>query len=475
MDESTALAVIAVRAVETADRDRDAWTDADRAWASRAAAEVVGEAATPESFVARRAHLALERLRERRHAVARLARNWRWRPWVGTLVVLAAFVAGAATNAVGSAQRINILYSPVAPIVLWNLVVYAALAAGYVLRYGDAGAPGPLRRLVARAAGGLRNARGHRDDATAQALAAFASDWRRRATPLYAARAARVLHVAAATFAVGVIAGLYVRGIGLEYRASWESTFLEPSTVQAIVAVVYAPGAWLTRIPVPDAAQVAAIRAPASENAAPWLHLMAATLFCIVIVPRLLLALATSGLERYRARHLVDDLADPYFQRVLRGFHAGPLALAAVPYSYTPPEEAAAALEAIFGRVQGGNVAVTVAPAVAYGDEEAPLPPAGAPGALRVALFNATATPEREAHGRFLAALAATRGAWIALVDEASFNARVTEPSRRAERRALWQGLADDAGIALVFVDLVQPDLADAERALDAALGAATG
>ena len=41
--ESTALDLTAVRALETADRTHTLWTDADRAWASRAAAEVVGQ------------------------------------------------------------------------------------------------------------------------------------------------------------------------------------------------------------------------------------------------------------------------------------------------------------------------------------------------------------------------------------------------------------------------------------------------
>jgi hypothetical protein len=474
MDETTALAVTAVRAVETADRARATWTDADRAWASRAAAEVVGEAATPHAFIARRAELALERLRERRHAVARLARAWRWRPWVGTLLVTVAFIAGAATNAVGSAQRINILYSPVAPIVAWNLAVYVLLAVGYVVRYGDAGAPGPLRRGIARLAGGLRGAGRSSDDTTARALTAFAQDWRQRATPLYAARAARLLHLAAATFAVGTIAGLYVRGIALEYRATWESTFLGPDTVRAIVAFLYAPGAWVTRIPVPDAAHVAAIQAPASENAASWLHLMAATLGCVAIVPRLALALATAGLERYRARRLLDDVADPYFQRLLRGFHQGPLTVDVVPYSYAASPQAVGSLEALLGRALGGNVSVALAPAVAYGNEDAAAPAAqGAPRALRVALFNATATPEREAHGRFLATLARSGGTWVALVDEASFNARVDDPGRRETRRALWRDVAGASGIEPLFVDLADPDLSAAERALDAALDAA--
>ena len=61
----------AVKAVETADRARAVWTDADRAWASRAAAEVEGASAAPAVFLARRAQLALERIGVRAPALAR--------------------------------------------------------------------------------------------------------------------------------------------------------------------------------------------------------------------------------------------------------------------------------------------------------------------------------------------------------------------------------------------------------------------
>lgn len=127
----------------------------------------------------------------------------------------------------------------------------------------------------------------------------------------------------------------------------------------------------------------------------------------------------------------------------------------------------------MLGRTLGGNVGVALASPVKYGDEDAPLPAPASPGALRIALFNATATPEREAHGHFLAALAAGGGSWIALVDEADFNARLDDPARRDARRALWRTLADDARVPVVFVDLAQPDLAATEAALDAALDAA--
>ncbi|MFO1315522.1 MAG: DUF2868 domain-containing protein [Burkholderiales bacterium] len=476
MDERTALAVTAVRAVETADAERATWTDADRAWASRAAAEVVGADAPPAAFVARRAMLALERLGQRAHPVARLARAWRWRPWLGGAVVAAAFAAGAAADAVGGARRVDILYSPVLPLVVWNLAVYALLAAGFVARYGEPGAPGPLRRAIVWLAGVSRRASGaDRDDPAGRATGAFARDWAARAAPLYAARAARILHFAAAALAVGVVAGLYVRGIALEYRATWESTFLDAATVRMLVAAAYAPGAWLQGAAVPDVAQVAAIRAPASANAAAWLHLMAATLAAVVVVPRLVLALATVLVERYRAAHLRDDLADAYFARLLRGFHQGTATVRVVPYSYSLPAAAVSTLESMLARALGGNVALGVAPPVGYGDEDA-LPGVAAPerGETWIAVFNATATPEREAHGRFLAALRARAGTLVAVVDESAFNARWPDDAqRRAARRALWRDAAAEHGTAPVFVDLARPDLAAADAALDAAFDAA--
>lgn len=465
MDERTAIAVTAVRAVETTDRARTVLTDADRAWASRAAAEVVGASATPASFIGRRALLALERLGQRKHRVARLANAWRWRPWVGAALIFAAIVVGVAANEIGGGKRVNILYSPVAPLVLWNIAVYTLLAAQFVVRYGEAKAPGPIERVLARLAGGLRSA-GRRDD---EAVVTFAQAWTTAAAPTYAVRAARILHFAAAALALGVIAGLYVRGLGLEYRATWESTFLDPSTVRSLVAAFYAPGAFVTGIAVPDVAHVAAIRAPDSENAAIWLHLMAATLAVAVVVPRALLALVAAGIERYRTAHLYDDLGETYFQRLLRGFQSGPIAVEVVPYSFAVPAQSVASLEALLTRALGATVTTRLAAAVAYGDEDAL--PALPPASTVVALFNATATPERESHGRFLANLAGAHRLLVVVVDEAAVNARWGgDPARRDARRELWREFALNDAHALVFVDLANPDLDAAEAAFDAAL-----
>jgi hypothetical protein len=89
-------------------------------------------------------------------------------------------------------------------------------------------------------------------------------------------------------------------------------------------------------------------------------------------------------------------------------------------------------------------------------------------------LFNATATPERETHGAFLAALAhRSSGAQppVAVVDESAFVARWGADSARLdERRAAWRAMAGDAGAAIVFADLSAPDLAAVEAAIDEAL-----
>jgi hypothetical protein len=119
-----------------------------------------------------------------------------------------------------------------------------------------------------------------------------------------------------------------------------------------------------------------------------------------------------------------------------------------------------------------------VAPAVGYGDEDdlhAQTQPA-APGPI-VALFSLAATPEREAHGAFIAAMAARAGAahpLLAVIDETALRARWGNDERRLdERRALWRDLLSAARVVPAFVDLAAPDVPAAEAAIDAALAAA--
>lgn len=497
MDESAALEVTAARAVETGDRDRLLWTDADRDWASRAAAQVVGEGASAEVFLTRRARLVLERIGPRQPAVTRTVRALRWRPWVGAAVVAAAFLLGLVVDRIGGGSSINLLAPPVFLLLVWNLLVYVALLVRLVAFRGR---PGPLRSLLIEFAA-LRTPTGARAGARARArardgdagaarrtiLETLPADWARLAAPVYGARAARVLHLAAGATALGVIAGLYLRGLAFEYRAAWESTFLDAEQVQGLLAVTLAPGSWLTGIPIPDVAEVAAIRAPESENAATWMHLLAGSVVAVVVIPRLVLALIAGLVERRRATRIELPLADPYYQRLVSGYlgRAGRVRL--VPYSYTVTPEARSGLDAILARAYGG-ASVTVEAPVAWGDDEAlanlsfARRGAGGRGAGRapdetvLPLFGLSATPEPQVHGAFLDALApaaaagaGSRHPLTALVDESGFRARWPgDEERLAGRRAAWRELLSAHGATPVFVDLASPDVSAAEGVLAA-------
>lgn len=473
--ESEALDVTAVRVIESGDQDRSVWSDADRAWASHEAAAAVGESAAAGVFLAHRARLALDHLQDKLAPLRSGVRALAWPSWLGLLIIVAAFGAGLLADRVGNVQRINVLAPPVLLLLVWNLLVYLVLLARPLWRGAAGQAVDPVRALIAFLGTGWHGRR-RTGQGTPVAfwLGAVAAEWGRLATPLYRVRAARILHLSAAALALGVIAGLYLRGLAFEYRATWESTFLEPAAVRAILASVLAPGAWLGGMPIPDLERIAAMRAPGSENAGVWLHLIALTLLALVVLPRLLLAALVGWHEARQVRDLPLQFEQPYFRRLLRGFHVEPGAVQVVPYGYRLSEPAVAGLQTLLARLVGGTANMALAPPAAYGDDDdaSLLKLTGQPGPL-VLVFNLAATPERETHGAFAQA-AATRSSvaqpLLVIVDETSFKARAgADPQRLEQRRGAWRALLRPAQLTPAFVELAAPDPATADAALEAA------
>jgi hypothetical protein len=175
------------------------------------------------------------------------------------------------------------------------------------------------------------------------------------------------------------------------------------------------------------------------------------------------------------ATDLLIPLGEPYFQRLLRGYRGGAARVRVIPYSYAPGPAALAGLEGVIARAFGGGAAIVVAQPVGYGAEDVStgLPDVAA-GTTLVALFSASATPEREVHGAFLEIFArqgAGAEAILALVDESGLAARWHgEAARMSDRRAAWTRMSDEAGVPAVFVDLSAPDLVAAEDAIDQAI-----
>ena len=479
MTESDARQVLLVRAVETAPaRDAAAlWRDEDAAWAGAEARRRVGEHASAETYLAARADLALQRLGERDAA-------WRsdpLRPGQGALaiglvsmgLVLAAAIVG---NVLGPERRINLLAPPVLGLLAWNLLVYVALAIGALRRWREpavvnhatgAGWAGVVRRISAAVAARAGAA------PMAAVRARHAADWALASASLQAHRMAVGLHGAAALLALGVVLSMYLFGLALDFRAGWDSTWLDASQVQRLLQTVFGPAAALGGIELPDASALARLRwaeGSAGESAARWIHLYALTLAGVVIVPRVLLAAMAWMRARRAARQIALPLDAPYFKRLLRERPAQPWPVTVLPYSYRLGAEQQAALGPALAAALGAGAQARLVASLPLGAEDELARHLPADLADNVALlFAATATPERETHGAFVQAMAAWRPAaspsalrassLSVLVDESGlrrqFGAAGDAALRLRQRREAWQRMLQALSLpAPHFVDL---------------------
>jgi hypothetical protein len=451
MTEDDARAVLLLQAVE-AEPPGALWTAEDRLWATRAAGQEVPADASRADRLRARARLAMQRLAPRDAAVRRLLAARGWRPaWV-TVAGGLGLVLGMVSDGLVAGPYFNLLSPLFWGLLAWNAVLYAMLAANALRRQ-----EGWLRGSLARRLLGRWRGQG--------VVAGFGARWAQAAEPLAGARAAALLHAVAGGVGLGLIAGLLLRGLVLDYRAGWATTLLDAETVRAALAAGLQPALALLGQSLPAGAAFDALRvtpaSPAQASAAPWLLLMAAQLALWIVLPRaLLLALALRRSARL-TRDFPIDLASPAFDRWL----AQPSrALWVLPHGAAPSPQAAAGLRAMLAAGFGDGVAVHWAEPLPWGDEDHPPPPP--PGARAVLLVDLAATPEAEVQGRLVQSLAAADP--IVVADRAGFVRRFGTSARLAEREAAWRALMGDRPFVSVALDA--PDPAVAAQALRAAL-----
>ncbi len=445
-----------VRAVEQGAREGVPWSDDDAAWASAEARRAVGEGgdrAKGQAFLVKRAQLAQQRLTARDAAWrAPLQgdsgpRLWRWLLLL-LAVVVAAYIVG---DVLAASRRINLLAPPVLALLLWNLLVYLLLLV--------AAGRGPSA-WMARAIEDARtrfSARGAAAPLVA-ARARFAAEWAVATSGVQQARVAGVMHAAAALLALIVIASMYVFGIAFDYRAGWDSTWLDAEQVQRTLAFVFTPATAISGLIMPSIDEMAKLRfaeGSAGESAARWIHLYAITLGLFVVLPRLLLAAWSAWRVRRAAAKLALPQGEPYFRALLRDGPATARPVTVLPYSYTLTAPQVKALPKALEAAIGPGALPRVKPVLALGSEDA-LPATALEDADAdvAALFAATATPERETHGAFVRTLANAvggRATVSVLIDESAFRQRTGNASdaelRLTQRRAAWQRMLHDLSL----------------------------
>lgn len=499
MHERALRTVLLIRSIDEGDTVGEVLSLAERAEATRSATRdgpvrpaAAGRALSrdAERLLVRRADLLLDKLRARSPMIAQMLALASGASWLGPGLLLLASASGLSLSALDGSRQINVIAFSLLGLIAWNLLVFVVLiAARFKPGRGDAGTDSPLARLYERWVRGRVESLLRRSSAfnlpLSQALQRFARDWAAVARPLVVLRARRLFHLCAAMVALGLIAGLYVRGIVLRYDAGWDSTFLGPQSARTLFTALYGPASVVTGIALPATDEaLQALRwkgAAGGVPAAPWIHLIAVTALLYIVLPRALAVIATSvGLLRLARHPELPASLVPYARALLlQSGEAPALSARVIAYAYEPARESLDGMRSLLGGALGGAVELEPATVIAYGEEDvlaARLRGGRADAAdCHVLLMSLAATPERENHGQVIAALrdriggAREGGGLLVLIDEAPYAARMQGDAsferRLDERRNAWREFVAQQGLQACIADLGRVRTDDAAAA----------
>nr|WP_315215127.1 DUF2868 domain-containing protein [uncultured Duganella sp.] len=483
MNEQIARDVVLVRAIELADQKKEVLSEDDRMYASRSARELAQWQAsdkhadvTPDDFLQQRSEQILKRLAERTPAFAGFAKRSTGLRALAWLLPVLALALGAALDRITDPHRVDLLSAPLLLIIAWNLLVYLGLLISLFIPARATG--GPKSGLIRRLSVGKLAVPRKVPPVLATGLLSFMGEWSQLSAKLTAARLGRTIHLSAAMFALGAVLSLYGRGLLSQYAAGWESTFLDAAQVHSLLSVLFAPAIAVFQLQGFTLAEIEALRFPqttAPDGGARWVHLYAATIFLLVVLPRLVLALVANWRAARLSRRFPLDLDQPYFRKLNETIGAGTGGMLRVlPFSFTVDEARHRGLGQIAIMLFGEQGRMMLRPSTSYGEEPREVlrdVDINDPNVTMTAvLFNLTATPEKENHGAFLDYLvkASPRGIAV-LLDESSFVERMGQADQRglAERTALWQEFCHFHQTTATVVNLLDPSI----HPLDAGVG----
>jgi hypothetical protein len=464
LSEREARTLLLIWAVEDTDQEGVLLSPPTRAAATRRVFDEASRSTDDQARLRARAALLHDTLLREVPGLARVLDPPRSRRTLVLGTIGVATVLGAVTNLFGPERQVSVLAFPLAGLLVWNLVVYAALIVRAIGRVARARGARPMPSRLAFVGRWLEAARisgvarrlgvSARSVAVTDAVERFHQRWLATAAPLVAARVRVVLHLAAFAMALGAIAGMYVSGIAFEYRATWESTWLDAPAVQRYLDLVLGPAAHVLDLPVPD---VAPLRGPGGDgNAAPWIHLWATTVGLFVLMPRAALALVDALTAARLSRWLPMDVDPGYVRGALHSGRGAATLVEIVYYSCAPD---AALRERLHEKLQdqaGARAVIRDGPRLDYGDapERVTLPEDTSVSGLVVLVFTLAQTPEPEVHGEFLERTQERlrRAGWqlMVVLESATYRERVGPHERVGERRATWDRLLRDLQLTAI-------------------------
>ena len=498
MNESDARNVLFIKAIEEGDSAGKIIPKADRLIASRKAEPpelLISEKEVEkrhlgkreEMFIIRRAELLLQTLKNFHSEAVIDLKRVQWKGWFTSLLFIFCFISGFIANEFESGRRLNLLAFPVIGMLVWNFAVYGINAflriRGKFTDKPDGILKGPIIFAASYLATRfLKREDKHsidKDSTLHRCFQNFSNEWLRFSSPIYQSHASRIMHICAMIFAVGIISGMYLRGLEKEYYAGWESTFLEPETVRGFLSIVLGPAALLTGQRVPSVERIEALHlgeGNVGENAAIWIHLFATTTFIFIVVPRCFLAFTEFKREIYlRNNFPIPKVDDPYFRKLLIVKPGQKEHISVVPYTIELTDQQREVLRSLTTQIFGIKSETEFYSTIKYGSQNDFL--SGIKSHISatieclIVIFNLSSIPEDEIHGGFVNDLFDVFNAndtikqLIVAIDEFNFESRFshqTNYEKKIEsRRELWRRTVTKERIKPIFINLNNPDIED--------------
>ncbi|MCG8586204.1 MAG: DUF2868 domain-containing protein [Pirellulales bacterium] len=465
MNAASARRILLVRAIEEADRDH---AILPRAVRDRATAEA-RKAVSGEAILDRRAEIICRHLHLQRYV--------RWFGSGGCVfvailagVLLWLLLSGIARGLWGSDKSINILIVPLLLLFVWNVAYLAFRVVSGIWSLARRSQPRPtfFEQIVehARSAAGGHVKAAHalaergNVSTTHRALLDFGHSWLTLAQPLYAARMRFALHVAAFALVAGEFAFVYLKGVAVEFQATWESTWLSADATHRLLSTLLWPAtSFIGDGKLPSAAVIESLK-ESPVNAAYWINLYLAQACVVVFVPRLVL----SGVEYFRAWRLERafplSLDDRYCQNLIHSERGLGVVARVLPYSFHPTAATRDALRDLLVAELGYSAHIEFDEPLAYGDVDCAASPSFEEDCVthRVLLFNLAQTPENEVHGALIAHCTRESAHLAIIIDMHTYRERLAgEPeleARLASRRDAWTNLAKERRADASFLGL---------------------
>ena len=376
------------------------------------------------------------------------------------LVAIPALIAGLLINGLGESQRVNLLNFPLLLLLLWNIGTYVSSALLPLLNTSvkttwlDTTATWTSKQVEKWQQRTWPT--GYRSDPWAQeAGTRFTRLWWPHIRPLWTERLRQLLHLGAACMAMGMILGMYTRGLALDYQANWESTFLSANQVHGILHLLLGPAAWLLQYSFPQLSEIVNLQAPKHGPASQWIHMWTLTALIVIVIPRGIMIWLSQRSLNHAKEAFALPLDDPYYIHLLAPDRGQGVQIDVLPYSYVPSSDARSFLDLALHDLFGNLATIHWHEPIPFGQEFSKTTETSTYIRTSVLIFNAGQTPETEVQGEWLHSMQTQTGAiktgsrLLVLLDEEPYGQAIDE-QRVLERQHAWQRLISQYHLSLI-------------------------